>query len=257
MAFSGAFRSPFVSPFGDSPSAAVDFADTLVNVYGASEVWKLTDIVSGTTIPAHVDPARNGVLTGWDLQNTASPVVGDAGLAPYSDGTNDYGNIQSANLASLFNGAIGSLSIFGKVVNAAVWTNGVNGRLLNLEVNGNNRVSLLKAASPNNRLTWAYIAGGTVRSAVFDSGATTDWFNFTFTWNKFSADRVRAYFNGVQQGADVTGLGTWAGALATSLIGAFTTTPTQVFNGWSCYPTLWTTELSPAQVAAIYTDAIS
>lgn len=231
---------------------STDFADTLINTYGAAEVWKLTDIVSGATIPAHVDSARNGVLQGWDLQNTASPIVGDAGLAPFSDGINDYGNIQSASLSSLFNGSEGSLMIFARTDN---WGTGTKVAIIMSSADSSNRVSIQRPVAQNG-VHCIYRSAGTTRT-IAKTGvvAPTGWFCSVLTWSQ-SNDRLIAYFNGAAVSAGLTGLVDWTGTdLDVAVIGALTAAGASSFPGWVSYPTLWTRELSDAEVLAIYEDA--
>lgn len=252
MAFSSVFINPFRGPFGDPAAAAVDFADTLVNTYGASEVWKLTDITSGTTIPAYVNSARNGVLQGWTLQNSASPVVEDAGFAPFSDGTNDYGNLLTSSFQSLFNGDEGSLIAFVKF-NGVSWSDGATRRLFQLTAGANEIVM--------NKNT----AGGVVISRTATSlktvtqsnPNTSNWCMVASTWS-VSNNRFRGYFNGSQVGTTQTGLSAWSGGSPTRvLIGASATNPFAVWHGWHAWYVWFTSEKSAADITAIYTDAIS
>ena len=70
------------------------------------------------------------------------------------------------------------------------------------------------------------------------------------TWNK-AADRVRAFLNGAQVGADLNGLGVWAGACYSNLIGAATTALLEPWLGWIQLVALGNAELTPASMANI------
>lgn len=197
---------------------------------GASEAFPLVDIASGTTILAYVNSARNGALTGWDLQNTAGPVSGT--LAPYSDGTNDYGNVLTSGggvgLADIFNGNLGSVFMWGK----SGW-NGISSYLLVLHVNNNNRLIALHNAS--NVLQFRHTGGGTSKTETHDPGAPSGWFSWGASWDTSGAGEMKTYYNGAQIGGTQTGLGVFSGTLTLALIGALSTTPTNVWDGHLAY----------------------
>ena len=258
MATPASFFYLLKSQDGGAAAAPVDFADTLVNDYGYSEVWKLSDITSGTAILAHVNPARNGVLTGWALQDTASSIDGEAGLAPKSDGVNDTGNMYSAGFASLFNGGIGMVGISAKFP-AGAWTDGAIRTLMLLYV-GSGAYIYIGKDSVNNRLFVIYGAGfGESRRNI--STSTTDWFTIDLSFkDALNGSEVKVYFNGVQQGATFTIVGAWAGSLDANYvsIGAFGgTSPAEVTNGWlELFKLKAGAVLSDAQVLAMYQDQV-
>jgi hypothetical protein len=68
-----------------------------------------------------------------------------------------------------------------------------------------------------------------------------------------AADQMIAYFNGVIEAAPRTGLGTWAGTLASisTLIGAETTVPASPWSGSLAVAALWNTALTAAQIARL------
>lgn len=226
--------------------AGAAYAQRLVNVYGAQEVWRLTDIKTGTTIPATVAAARNGTLQGWTLQNTVSPVSGDF-KAPYSDGSNDYGDITTASLTSLFNPAALSINIWIKTTD---WTTNFRTAFL-LLADGNNQVRII---STTGGAALYYIAGGTTDTRAYLT-ASTDWLMMTMTVDTV-ADEMKTYVNGGSADTQ-TGLGSWTGALGRAEIGAQTLVPSNVWDGDLAFAAVkfglpvWT----PAQVAAMYADA--
>lgn len=223
------------------------YLEQLAQVFGASEIWPLVDIASGTPI-AFISSARNGTLTGWDLQNGAGPVAGT--LAPYSDGVNDYGNIYSASLASIFNGQEGSAMIWVKTND---WTE-VNQYGFVLLADGNNYIRLFIDSA--NRIDFAYKAGAVAKERYKSSVTESGWMCWGLSWSK-TADEVKAFYNGVQEGATFNSLGTWAGALASARIGAYIADlPGTSLDGFVAYcafkfGSVWT----PAQFLAMYLAA--
>jgi hypothetical protein len=74
----------------------------------------------------------------------------------------------------------------------------------------NNFITIV-ADTAANTMDWYYTAGGTVKlrqATVSDTGLH----NYGLSWH-VGRDRARAILDGEQTGADLTGLGTWVGAL--------------------------------------------
>lgn len=244
---------------GTGQDATKSYAAILRDDYNADEVWPLVDIAAGVTIPALVNSDRNGTLQGWNLQNTAGPVTGT--LAPYSDGANDYGNILTdvgtTGLKQIFNGTTGSAFVWGKVVNVGAWTDGAVRNLFRLEANATNYILLTKS-NTNNRFQFLYFAGATLEIVNLNGLVTTDWFSVGMSWDKTAgaSGEVKAIWNGAQTGATQTGLGVWAGALTKALIGAETTVPVSVWDGWMAYAAVkFGSVWSPADFLAMHNAA--
>ncbi len=196
---------------------------------------------SGTTIVDESGNGRNGTYVGVTL---GQPGIGDGRTAAGYDGATSYGNIYSASLAGAWNGAEGSIVIWGQ------WTENVDGAnrfLANLFTNTNNRLVIDRTAATT--LRWRYIAGGTTKTINITIN-DTNWHAIAVTWNK-AADRAIGYYDGGQSGTTQTGLGTWVGALTTALIGASTITPTFVWKGRSAHVALFNRALSAAEIASL------
>ena len=240
---------------GGGGNTVVPYEDALINTYGASEVWSLVDIATGTAIKAKVSTARNGTLAGWTLQNSAGPVAGT--LAPSFDGTTSIGNILTDSLKAAFNGTVGWMSICLKVSGVGVWTDGALRYALQLYTDGNNYIRIYKPSETNRLNVVTNMGGaGAISQYIFD--ITSDWGQVVITWDKNAgaSGEVGIYANGILQGAIKTGLGAWSGALASgTLIGARTTTPLSVWSGWLAYAAVgFGAALTPQQVADMYDD---
>jgi len=227
---------------GASPPAAPTYAEILADDYGVSEVWPLVDIASGTAINAFVDTDRNGILTGWDLQNAAGPVAGT--LAPYSDGVNDFGNVLSTALISAFNGSVFSGILFTQALNWAV-----SGTMLKLQVDGNNYIVISNIAT--NRLLLRYVAGGNIKQylQINDSNLWR-----MYSWSVDSgADSCEFFVNGLSV-ASFSGLGAFSSSdLTLAIVGAETLGPSAIFNGNMAYLGLkFGAALTPTEHAGIW-----
>lgn len=206
------------------------------------------DETSGSTANDSSAENNDGSYAFATVAATTSPIQPD--LAPSFNGTSTYVNVYSAALDTDFNELLGSISLWIKVTGSSVWSDGAVRAAVALGVNSNNYVTIYKPAAAN-QLIFEYKAGGTTVSRTVSNVSDTGWIHVAITWNKAS-NRVRAYVNGVQQGADVTGLGVWAGALASTacVVGAFNTSA----NHWSGYLShyrLYDIELTATQVETL------
>lgn len=226
------------------------YAKKLVNIYGASEGFRLTDILSGTVITAQVSSARNGTLSGWTLQNAVSPIANETLLAPLSDGINDFGNIYSLN--SIFDGATGSIVAWVKLLSSTEATNGVAYRAVSLAADADNRVGMAKATTNQ----WSTFHEGSnvivqITSAL--PAPDANWHMIGLSW--VNGSKTFASLDESQFSTDGAAPNTFTGSLTSTLcaIGAIDTTPTASFKGWLChvyfkFGTAWT----PTDFANIY-----
>ena len=176
--------------------------------------------------------------------------IGDGGKSLLLDGTTGYVNLYSAGLAGAFNASEGTVLVFVKVKDATVWSDASERYFMRLRATSQNRIDIFKRTN----VGWVsieYVAGGTNSGRIVTNMTQTSFFSVAITWS-VSNDRVRAYKDGVQQGATLTGLGTWEGALLSTLTlmgaggaGAW------VHNGSIAYGAIWSVELSPTEVATV------
>jgi hypothetical protein len=203
---------------------------------------------SGTTANDISGNGYNGTYAGVDLAQS-----GQGGqTSVLFGGSGDSCNVYSAGLAGAFSAAAGSIALWCKVYEAAVWTDTAYRNLATFYVDANNNIQIYKG-STNNRLSWNHSAGGTGLTRNKNDASSTDWMHLAITWS-VAADQVIAYYNGAQYSTTATGLGTWAGALSNNntAIGAFrVTTALQVWNGYAQYPALWNRALTPLEVAGL------
>lgn len=187
----------------------------------------------------------HGLYTGVNLGRQG---IGDGRTSPYFDGANDYVNIHSAALASLFNGAEGTLAIWAKVNNSGVWTDGGGHIAVQLKSDADNIIYIYKPLA-SKILSILYCANGVTSEIRLTNAQYMGYHHYAITWSK-SRDEVRAYVDGAQVGATVTGLGVWAGSLSSTLtmIGAQNNVPLAVWNGNLAHCALWNMALSPYEI---------
>jgi hypothetical protein len=173
------------------------------------------------------------------------------------DGSAGYANVYSAGLAADFNTGELTVAILVRMLSSTPWTDGATRYGVRFAVDTNNAVGLYKGGT-NNQLVGLYNAGGTSKTVLTTGHADLDWFLLVLTVSK-AADQLKfwkrsplAGARGMQIGSTVTGLGTWAGALAatTCTLGADATTPTLVHSGWLLGGALWTKAIPEVDLQA-------
>lgn len=174
--------------------------------------------------------------------------IGDGRSAGSFNGASSLINIFSPALAAVFNGAELTIQIAIKMSGAGVWTDGTSRWSAVFQADANNYAGLLKHT--NNDLFTSWRNSGGVFTQRQDAISSLEWLIYTMTVSE-SNDRQRLFLNGVQQGADLNGLGAWVGALTLAVIGAVSLAPANVTDGAEQYVTLWDRELTPAEVGSI------
>ncbi|RKY68955.1 MAG: hypothetical protein DRQ02_02660 [Candidatus Latescibacterota bacterium] len=199
------------------------------------------------------EPSGNDVAQDWtgngrdgDHLSTVrdSTPIGPAIFCGDASGIVD---VYSASLNTAFDGAEGSLCGWARVNAAARWTDALDRTATMLRVDANNRVSVGKPTT-NNTFTLRHTAGGTPVVVQHSPFSPSVFFHWGITWSA-TADEMKAYIDGVQVGGTQTGLGTWAGNLAstTCVIGSYNnTSPGQYWWGWMGHVAVFDTPL-PAQ----------
>lgn len=192
--------------------------------------------------PEGNDGAYAGVTLG-------QPGIGDGLTCPLFGGINDLNNIYSVALNADFNGAEGTLLTWGRVFNVGVWTDNVYRALAMLRVDGTNYVQLYKSGGAGNPLVGYYNAAGSNRFISIDIEPLT-FYTLGITWSA-AADEVRVFYNGVQQGATLNGIGIWAGNLAATrtVIGDNSTGNLWPWSGWLAHGLIYNAPQPPTSMA--------
>ncbi|NIV36430.1 MAG: hypothetical protein GWN58_45440 [Anaerolineae bacterium] len=209
--------------------------------------WILGEHLDSTAI-CQINRNQNGTYTATTLGNAG---IGDGQVCPSFDGAASYVDVYSATLDAAFDGAEGTLSIWGKVSDVGVWTDGAGRRLVRLWVDSNNYIQIIRS-TVDNRLFYDYKAGGTAKGVAVNGLSETGWMHLAETWSA-TADEMKAFYNGAQTGATQSGLGAWAGSLdnTMTIIGAESTVPAGLWKGYGAHVALWASVLTPAQIASL------
>jgi len=215
--------------------------------YNPIAYWPMNE-AAGLVANCAVNPAQNGTYTGVTL---GQPGIGDGCTCPYFDGVNDNLNVQTATLEAAFNGSEGTCAFWMRF-DAGAWTDGNYHCGTNLR-DGNPDYVWFYKHTTNGNWRVQYSAGGTVKS-VFKTGVSDyGWLHVAMTWSA-SADEMRVYWNGVQDGATQTGLGIWTGDgnFGYMYFGSYLAGAHQ-FLGWLAHAAVWDTALGAAAIADLAT----
>lgn len=235
----------FFRPRGRSSGPTEETYIQKVLSYSPGFFWPLNELTGTAAVNAVTPGTGNGTFSGVALDQIDGPAGENRGGLW---GTGDYCNVYSAAVNTYFNGQACTIMIWGKVSAVGVWTDSTIRKFINFGVDGNNLINIGRLSS-NNAIRWQYMAGGTNVQRDKVSLSTTDWFNAAFTIS-LADNRARAYWLGVQEGADLTSLGTWAGSLnsAQCTVGAANTSAQQPFSGYLMHAAVWNSELSAAAI---------
>ena len=241
---------PTLPLVGAGPSApgGLSFYGSKVLAYSPAPIaYWLLDEAAGAAAACQVNAAQDGAYTAVTLGQAG---IGDGHTAALFDGSTSWLDVYSTTFRDAFNGAEGSFMIWCKVSAAGVWADTIQRALCRFEYNGANYVRVEKGATAN-RLLYRFMAGG-VNEIGIDTISDTTWICLLFTWSK-AAEAVKLYINGTQQDTDVT-LGVWTGALAaaTTLIGAYTQVPAEVWSGYLAHVAVWDEALTKWAALDLY-----
>lgn len=179
--------------------------------------------------------------------------AGDGDTAASFNGTSSRVDVYSAPLASAFNKDEITFMAWVRPSGAGVWTDATNRHIALMGVDGafSNYFRLYKT-NADNTLSAAYIGGGALKAITLGSQAWTTWKHLAMVISK-AGDYFRLYVDGVQQGADTTGLPTWTGALGAdySNIGTRDNSAVLVWSGDIAHAALFAAPLSTAQIQTV------
>lgn len=215
--------------------------------YGPIAYWPDWDALGSPTAEELVNsPAQDGAHTAVTL---GQPGIGDGRTSGWYDGATSFTNVFTPVFQGVFNGSEGTAMVWPRANDVGVWTDGESRDILHFRADISNFVKISRIGGVNNRINAAYKAAGIWSERNVDGLVTTDWVHWAITWSgPLLANEMRLYLNGVQQGAPVVGLGAWAGAPTSALIGANTAVPSRVWHGWLAHVAVFDYAIPPADI---------
>ena len=231
--------------------AGVDYIAKVLT-YSPIAYWPLNE-TSGTAAVCQVNAAQNGTYARNVTTMGTGTGIGDGGTAPDFDGTNDFVDIFSVTLNSVFNGAEGTINIWAKVSGAGVWTDSTNRTFVRIgSSNTTNYMRILKTTT-NSQIQFIRKANN-VNEVVNGTSSNTGWLSWSLTWS-VGADQVIAYIGGAPVGSPVTSLNAYSGALLNTItcIGSNNTTPNLAWDGYLAHAAVFGSALNSTQIADLAT----
>lgn len=207
--------------------------------------WPMTE-TSGTTATDATGNGRTGTYTDVTL---GEPGIGDGSTGANFNGSTSVMDVWSADLASAFTPGEFTIALWFKIP-LEVWTNAHTGRLFTFQVDAGNRVLLQKNAQ-SNQLSTIYNAGNANKTRTVTSYSPVYWTHWALTVSK-TANAMRVYLSGAQNGLAINGLGTWVGTLtdgSTVIGGQSGFGPVSVLSGSLAHFTVWNTVLTAEEIA--------
>lgn len=198
--------------------------------YGPIAYWPLWDAVGAAQAE---DISGNGFHGTPNVNVTfGQDGIGD-GRTSALFSANSYINVFSAGYNAVFNGNEGAVSLWFRVLNIGVWTDGFQRTAFDHRTDAVNQTNVeIDKRFVANQTYIEHRANNVARGAGIASNEIT-WLHWAIVWSN-TGNYVRGYKNGalVYNPGSIGGL--WAGNLLNThtVIGALTTGLSQPFNGW-------------------------
>lgn len=238
-------------PYGSLIGGGGSYTNKLLRLIPGTRpivLWPLSETAGTNADNAEGSAARDGAYTGVDLANTTFKDGSPAGLW---DGANDYVNINTASLETVFDGDEITIVLWCRVSGAGVWTDSTTRYFFNLAYVDNAQRYNIERSTVDNRIVFTRNVTGDLNQRNHTI-STTDWFHLAIT-TSIAADEMKCYVDGVQSGATITGLAAFPGSdlsATRTTVGARDTVPGAVWDGYEKYMAIWDTPATAAQVAS-------
>ena len=228
------------------------YQQRIKNLLGSSLVayWPL-DELSGTVARDVSGNGRDGTYANVTLGNEG---IGDGKTAASFNGSSSKIAIATTPFKAAFNGLEGYCFVWF-MTPSAVQIDGVNRVMIQLQADSNNLLQIKKANS-NHTYVVQYKSGGANKQVTIDA---SEWsvnpVLVGVAWSK-SGDYVRFYYQGKKVGADLTGVGEWAGVLDANntFLGTNYAGSPNTWSGRLAEIIIGNVPITDAQVSNLYTS---
>lgn len=203
---------------------------------------------------AYTKDAANGLWPGTYTANVPKNIASfDGQVGPLFTGiASQYLTFYSAPLAAAFPYNEGSVSFAYRVATSTIWADAGTWQFFRVGTSSpTNFIFIGKTAA--NTLGYSYRSGTPVSTTTVISTNITGWNFVAMTWSS-SLGEVKAYLNGIQVGATLTGAISWSGTpiSAQYVIGSQTTTAVSS-RAQIKHFAIWNTPLSSNIIGALAT----
>jgi len=185
---------------------------------------------------------RNGAYTSVTLGQAGF----DGNICPAYDGSVSACSINTHDWRDILNRDEGTLSIWFRITDDAIWTDGISRNLINIGQDGNNLIQVYRTTA-NNAITSTRIVSGSGRGNALSRQihGMFGWNNLVLSWS-VSNNRVRNRINGLLL-ADVSTIPAWQDGW----VGGVAWLGQAGWPGLVQHVALWDVELTPAETLAV------
>lgn len=232
-----------IALFCVTPIKAAVYADKVLELSPIA-YWQLNE-VSGTTIEDSSGNGYDGTYYGVTLNQIdgAGSTMGRAGLW---DGLNDWADVFSAGLASVYNSDKYTVILWFKAYDSAVWSGTAYKFIVSLrtETGGSTVSAQLLKNNAENQLLLTYANGNTFPTSAFSS---TDW-TFAAIVRDTSSNNEKWYLNNTEINSQAASA--WTKTITRASIGALNQAHAEYyFYGYIQHVAIFDTALSSDQIA--------
>jgi hypothetical protein len=196
--------------------------------------------------------ARDGTYSGVTL---GQPGIGDGNTCPYFDGVNDLMHFGTASLETACISDEMTIACWAKVANVGVWTDSTVRYVMGFTYGAATDAIIMLKSATDNRLQWqAEWGNGGPKPLLINGISETGWMHLAATLS-VASDEFINYYNGVAQSTQ-TGFLTQSDFTidaVRTIVGARVWTPADPWLGWLAHAAIWTSVLTPAQIADLAT----
>jgi len=222
--------------------------DQKVLATGPIAYWPQSE-TAGVTAHCLVNPLQDGTYTGVTL---ADDLTGPFGTpAPFYDGANDYLNVLTATLGTAFNKDEHTISMWAKMANAGVWTDGLRRVFMSIIGANAGNATLMRKDVANTQFLWYAAWQGSLLNHTRNPIAETGWMYITIT-RSVIANSMQAYYQGAVEGAPVAAIAANVAPLTVAMIGASTIVPSDPAHAWIGPVAIWNRVLPQGTITALY-----
>jgi len=209
--------------------------------------WPMAEDSGGTA----QDESGNGRTGSYNNIQLGKAGIGDGrNAASFASAVN---NVYSTSFRDAFNPREGTISIWCKIPDITVWSDGQARRAFSLGTGATSNILLLAKNSTTSALAAQYIANNTATN--WNTGvasSSVEWEHFAMTFSR-SASEVIWYYQGIARETD-TSMGDFVGALNdnTAILGQATSGDGATrWSGLLAHGAIWNTALTGSQIKVL------
>lgn len=197
---------------GGAPGA--EYIQRVAQVFGAAFYAHFPLNEPSGTVARDV---KNGYTGTYSTVTLGVTGVGDGNTAARFNGTSSQAVLTSAPLNAAINGELFTLTCWGLVSGAGVWTDATQRELCRFSASGTN-YGILRKTATSNQFGYFQGAGGIAKSVTESSVSPLTWQPYSIALSR-AGDRLTAWRDGAPIGTVQTGIGAFVGPITAVVAG--------------------------------------